>query len=312
MQSALILRHPVYAPGGQVLFAEGTMLTDGVIADLIHGAQNQSWVQAKVMEHGSIAGNLHKLCATPPYDRIFSNGSRTRSLFAFLGKAQLPEPLLSIIDFFKRKDPYTYRHILIVFALSMLLAQDFMKDIHDLQAAAQASTTHDLGKFCIPLEVLKKTTLLGQAERQYLEHHSAAGYVLLSYFLKDPRHPAAITARDHHERCDGSGYPCGQKLENRIVQIVAVSDVFDALIANRPYRSAAYDLRSALDEITEMAATGAIPWDIAKALINYSRRRRVPIGQCQVSREKRGHPPANNLYRGVAPTDSCFDIDAES
>lgn len=308
MKSALKLRYPVHAPGGNVLLPEGTTLTEQVVADLIRSSRNESYDLLQVMKHGSIAGNLHKLCNSPPYDRIFSDGIRTKSLFAFLSKVRLPAPLLRIIDFFKVKDPYTYRHILVVFALSMLLAQDFMEDVSDRQAAAQASTTHDLGKFCIPLAVLKKTTRLRLAERQYLEHHSAAGYVLLSYFLKDPRHPAAVTARDHHERCDGSGYPCGHKLDNRIVQIVAVSDVFDALIANRPYRPEAYDLRSALDEITHMATTGAIPWDIAKALINYNRKNRVPISKCKVSKKKRGNPPDNNLYQGAVPTDSCIDI----
>jgi HD-GYP domain-containing protein (c-di-GMP phosphodiesterase class II) len=299
MKEALKLLHPVHAPNGKVLLPAGAALTDVVIADLIHSAQQETFGLLKVMQYGSIADNLYRICHAPPYDKIFSDRNRTRSLCALLDQVELPAPVFEILDFFKNSDPYTYRHVLIVFALSVLLAQDFIEDPYELQSAAQACPTHDLGKFCIPLAVLKKTTLLGQAERHYLEHHSAAGYVLLSYFFKDPRHPAAVTARDHHERCDGSGYPRGTQLNNRIVEIVAVCDVFDALIAKRPYRPTAYDLRTALEEITDMAERGAIAWDIAKALINYNRKVRVPIPKCAVSREKRGKPPSDNLYRGA-------------
>lgn len=299
MTKALKLQHPVHAPDGNILIPAGTALTDQVMADLIRASEKESFNLLKVMHHGSIEADMRRICDAPLYDKIFSHRSRTKSLFALMDKVELPAPLFDIIDFFKRNDPYTYRHVLIVFALSMLLAQDFIGDSYDLQAVGQACTIHDMGKCCIPIAVLKKTTLLGQAERAYLEHHSAAGYVLLSYFFKDSQSPAAITARDHHERCDGSGYPRGISLNNRTVEIVAACDVFDALIAKRPYRPTAYDLRTALEEITDMAAKGAIPWDIAKALINYNRKERMPVHQCTISREKRGKPPADNLYQGV-------------
>ena len=312
MTKTLKLHYPVYAPDGNVLISAGTTLTDQIIADLTCASQKENFDILKVMHHGSIAASLHRICDTPPYDKIFSKRSRTKSLFAMLETVELPAPLLGIIDFFKTNDPYTYRHILIVFALSMLLAQDIIGDAYDLQTAGQACTTHDIGKYCIPIAVLKKTSRLGQAERVYLEHHSAAGYVLLSYFFKDSRSPAAITARDHHERCDGSGYPCGISLNNRIVEIVAVCDVFDALIAQRPYRPTAYDLRTALEEITDMAARGAIPWDIAKALVNYNRKKRVPVHACVVSREKRGKPPGDNLYRTIGSAGSDPDSPVEA
>jgi HD-GYP domain-containing protein (c-di-GMP phosphodiesterase class II) len=312
MTEALKLLHPVQAPNGKVLLPAGAALTDHVIAELIHSSRHETFDPLKVMQYGCIADNLHRICHSPPYDKIFSDHARTRSLFALLDQVELPAPIFNIIDFFKSRDPYTYRHVLIVFALALLLAQDFMEDPYELQSAAQACTAHDLGKFCIPLAVLKKKTLLGPSERHSLEHHSAAGYVLLSYFFKDPRHPAAITARDHHERCDGSGYPCGIQLNNRIVEIVAVCDVFDALVAKRPYRPTAYDLRTALEEITDMADRGKIPWDVAKALINYNRKVRVSIPDCIVSCEKRGKPPADNLYRGTSTANCTQDGPVET
>jgi HD-GYP domain-containing protein (c-di-GMP phosphodiesterase class II) len=311
MKATLKLRQPVHAPNGKALLPAGAVLTDQAVAELIESSREQTFGFLKVMTHGSIADNLHRICQGPIYDRIFSDGARTRSLFSLLDQVELPTPLFEIIDFFKSSDPYTYRHILIVFALSMLLAQDFTTDPYKLQEAAQACPTHDMGKYCIPLTILKKTTLLGQSERCSLEHHAAAGYVLLAYYFKDPRHPAAVTARDHHERGDGSGYPRGIRLYNPIVEIVAVCDVFDALIAKRPYRPTAYDLRTALEELTDMADRGALASDLVKALINYNRKVRAPMRHCVVSREKRGKPPGDNLYRGVDPAGCRADPPAE-
>ena len=302
MRDALKLHYAVRAPNQNPLLPAGAVVNDARIRDLIRSAPPMPTGGLKVMAHGTIGRDLTAIWRTPPYNQIFSDGRRTRRLVSFLRKVELSAPLLEIIDYFKNQDPYTYRHILIVFALSVLLAQDFYEDNCDLQAMAQACTTHDLGKYCVPIPVLRKTSSLGQAERSYLEHHSGAGYVLLAYFFGDPGHPAAVTARDHHERCDGSGYPEGVCLNNRIVQFVAVCDVFDALISNRPYRPTAYDLRTALEELTLMADKGAFPWDIVKALINYNRRVRTPIRECVVSRTRRGNPPSGNLYRGVKTT----------
>ena len=299
MMNALKLHYPVHAPGGQVLLPALSTLTDAIVAELVDAYPAKAFHFRKITQYGDIAADLEALYVAPPYDRIFAGSRRKKALGVHLDQVELPMPLLEIIDYFKIHDHYTYRHLLVVFALSMLLAQEFFCSADAMQSVAQACICHDLGKFCIPLAVLRKTSLLGQDERCYLEHHSAAGFVLLSYFLKDPRHPAAVTARDHHERCDGSGYPCGIRLTNQIVEIVAVCDVFDALVASRPYRPTAYDLRTALEEITDMASRGAISWDVAKALVSCNRKDRPPIRKCIVSSEKRGAPPEDNLYLGV-------------
>jgi HD-GYP domain-containing protein (c-di-GMP phosphodiesterase class II) len=300
--NALKIHYPVHAPDGQVLLPALSTLTDTMITELIDTCPVKAFGFQRITRYGNIASDLQSLYNSPPYDRIFAESSRKKALDAHLNLVELPVPLLDIISYFHAHDYYTYRHLLVVFALTMLIAQDFIDSAGTLQSVAQACITHDLGKFCIPLTVLKKPTALGQDERHYLEHHAAAGYVLLSYFLKNPRHLAAITARDHHERRDRSGYPRGISLNNSIVEIVAVCDVFDALVASRPYRQTAYDLRTALEEITDMASKGAISWDVAKALISCNRSERPPIHKCIVSRERRGAPPKENFYQGVSTT----------
>ncbi len=149
------------------------------------------------------------------------------------------------------------------------------------------------------MTVLKKSTPLSEQERQQLSHHVAAGCVLLSYYLQDPGHPAAITARDHHERRDGSGYPRGIQLENKLVEIVGVSDVFDALITRCPNRAQSYELRTALETLSQQADRGELSKDIVPALIRLNRKDPLSLDDCRFSKELRGTLPAGNQYKGA-------------
>jgi HD-GYP domain-containing protein (c-di-GMP phosphodiesterase class II) len=162
--------------------------------------------------------------------------------------------------------------------------------------------THDIGKVCVPLHILKKTTPLNKTERSMIDHHATAGYVLLSYFHRDYKNLAAIVARDHHERKDGSGMPRGIHLTNRLVEIIVVCDVYDALISPRPYRPVSYDNRTALEEITKMAEMNKIGWEAVKALVAHNRKVKPSPDEVRVSSEKRGSPPSLNFHGFVEET----------
>ena len=90
-------------------------------------------------------------------------------------------------------------------------------------------------------------------------------------------------ARDHHERRDGSGYPRGIPLEDRHVEVVAVCDIYDALVTPRPYRKGAYDNRAALEELTALAHEGKVSFAIVRQLIAVNRTDRPAAEECVVS-----------------------------
>ena len=217
-----------------------------------------------------------------------------------LETVHLSIPILQSLDYFKQHDFYTYAHILMVFALSTLLAKDLIPDYQECIQLSATGPTHDIGKICVPLDILKKTTPLTKTERSFIEHHAVAGYVLLSYYYKDIQHLACKVAFDHHERRDGSGYPRGILLKDPLVEIIAVSDIYDALIKPRPYRSTAYDNRAALEEITTMAEQNKIGWDVVKALIAHNRKSKPHYREIKISAEKRGTPPSDNVYGIIA------------
>jgi HD-GYP domain-containing protein (c-di-GMP phosphodiesterase class II) len=211
-------------------------------------------------------------------------------------KIRFSQPALEFLDYFKKYDFYTYRHLLVVFAMSINLARDLLEKPEDWLLALMAGTMHDFGKVCVPLEVLQKKEPLSRSERGILEHHTLAGYVILSYFLQNHRSFAAQVAKNHHERRDGSGYPLGISLKDRMIEIIAACDVYDALLTPRPYRPTPYDNRTALEEITEMAKQGKLSWEVVKTLVSHNRKDRPNFRECEVSTEKRGTPPADNLY----------------
>jgi putative two-component system response regulator len=119
-----------------------------------------------------------------------------------------------------------------------------------------AAPMHDVGKIGIPDQILLKPGQLTDEERHEMKRHTEIGYELLSNSDSELLSMAAVIALTHHERFDGAGYPqglTGQEipLEGRIV---AVADVFDALISDRVYRPA-FPLDQAIETMVEGRGT---------------------------------------------------------
>ncbi len=294
--AVLTLHYPVHTLDGKEILPSGTVLSDTVIEEVAARGKEIRSPALPAMEFGTVRRDLLALTGRGVYRTIFGDEAEYRGLIRLMEMPWLPLPVLKSIGYYKWNDPYTYHHILLVFALSSHLARNLLDGYEEILQEAAAGPFHDFGKICVPLEILTKTTALRKSERKALEHHALAGFILLSYYLKDPGVLAARIARDHHERRDGSGYPRGVLLSSRFVEIVAACDVYDALISPRPYRESTYDSRTALDVITAMAEEGKIGWDIVQVLVSHHRKGKPHPEECKVSFEKRGQPPEGNLY----------------
>jgi len=292
----LILRYPVRTLDHQLLFPQEILLTKETLDALIDSHKTHSYPTSSLLSDGFVKQDCLDFLSTPPFMTIISDQREINDLLSLLETLQYPVPILQSLDYFRGHDFYTYAHVLMVFVLSTLLATDLLPDSQECMRLSATGPTHDTGKICVPLHILKKTTPLTQRERRFLEHHTAAGYVLLSYYYKEIQHLGCRVALEHHERKDRSGYPRGILLEDPMVEIIAVCDIYDALIMPRPYRSGAYDNRTALEEITEMAKQDKIGWDIVKALIARNRKSNPHYKEITISAEKRGSPPSYNVY----------------
>lgn len=289
------LKYPVYTLDNRLLLPAGTRLTSEALEALISKYRGIPYQPIPFLDYGTVYQDFLRLIQKPPYHIIFGEAEKLTAISTMENISFIP-PVLESLDYFNETDIYTYQHILIVFALATIMAHDLLPKSKDRIAEAMAGHMHDFGKICVPPQILKKSTPLTRAERSILEHHTLAGFLLLSYFFRDSRSFAARVAKEHHERRDGSGYPLGISLKNQMVEIICACDIYDALLSSRPYRSVSFDNRTALEEITEMAHQGKLSWEVVQTLVSFNRQDRSDFKECKVSTEKRGTPPAGNLY----------------
>jgi putative two-component system response regulator len=148
------------------------------------------------------------------------------------------------------------RHAYRVGALAGLLAARAGHDDHFVQSVELSARLHDVGKLCIPENILTKTEKLTDAEFAAIQRHTSVGAQILSQC----RHPAFRMAEDialhHHEKWDGSGYPHGLKGDAipEAARIVALADVYDTLTHVRPYKRA-WTHKAAITEIQKLSGT---------------------------------------------------------
>ncbi|ADD67689.1 metal dependent phosphohydrolase [Denitrovibrio acetiphilus DSM 12809] len=148
--------------------------------------------------------------------------------------SQFSKIISYIIDF---RSPYTASHSSGVAAVAYALGRLEGFGDEDCKLLKIAGYFHDLGKIAIQPEILEKEGKLSEAEYAVMRSHSYHTFRILSEIKGFEK--VTEWASFHHERLDGSGYPFGLtgKSISKGAKILAVADVFSALIEERPYRT---------------------------------------------------------------------------
>ena len=134
---------------------------------------------------------------------------------------------------------------------------------------ASAAFLNDVGMLRVPLAITEKPGKLTTEERLEIERHPIHGINILQSVMSIPV-SAPFVAYQSHERLDGSGYPRKRQaaLIHDFARIVAVADVYDALISPRPYRDAYLPYR-AMEEIILMASKRRLDSDVVRAFLTF-------------------------------------------
>lgn len=134
-------------------------------------------------------------------------------------------------------DDYTFSHSVNVCILSTVIGLSRGYSEAKLRELALGGLLHDMGKMIVPLEILNKPGKLTQDELTVVQRHSESGFEILRH-QQDMPLLASHIAFQHHEKVDGSGYPRGLRKDeiHEYARIVAIADVYDALISDRSYR----------------------------------------------------------------------------
>jgi HD-GYP domain-containing protein (c-di-GMP phosphodiesterase class II)/DNA-binding LacI/PurR family transcriptional regulator len=148
------------------------------------------------------------------------------------------------------KDPYTAGHERRVADLARSIANGMGLPYEQAEAVRLASSIHDIGKLYIPSEILNKPGELLEAEYALIKLHPKIAFDILKN-IEFPW-PLADIVYQHHERLDGSGYPCALEEKDILVEsrIIAVADVVEAMASHRPYRPSR-GIDAALQEISD-------------------------------------------------------------
>lgn len=151
-------------------------------------------------------------------------------------KVQNPFELIEVMDKMKKFDDSTYVHSLNVALVGMVLAEWVNLLAEDIKKVALAGLLHDIGKMLIPKRILNKPGKLTELEFEIMKQHSLLGYTLVKNL--DIPMEVKLAVLQHHEKCDGSGYPYGLKREeiNDISKIITIADIYDAMTSARCYR----------------------------------------------------------------------------
>lgn len=146
--------------------------------------------------------------------------------------------IMAFLKLLETHDLYTKDHCSNVASLALRLAESLDTSKEFNAKLFYAAYVHDIGKTLIPREILNKPTLLTVEEFAYIKMHPVYGANALDQM--DPLQEIAMAVRHHHEQFNGNGYPDGLS-GNQIPlmsRIIAICDSYDAMIHDRPYRSA--------------------------------------------------------------------------
>jgi putative two-component system response regulator len=164
------------------------------------------------------------------------------------------EVLLRLARAAEFRDDHTGQHALRVGAIAARVAGVLGLGADACELMGRAAPLHDVGKIGIPDAVLLKPGRLDETELRIMQAHTLIGAEILSGSHSPVLQLAEEIALNHHERWEGGGYPRGLRGEAIPLsgRIVAVADVFDSLMNERPYKRA-WSARETLDEVVAQA-----------------------------------------------------------
>jgi putative nucleotidyltransferase with HDIG domain len=170
-------------------------------------------------------------------------------------RSDLKDFVRALSEVLEEVDPYTRHHSLRVAQYAIRLARGMGVTERGIEEIEYAALIHDLGKIGPQHQhILHKPGSLTQEEQRTLRSHPAAGAEIVAKVRALRR--AAEIVRSHHERPDGQGYPFGLRSADVPVgaRILNVSDAFDAMTSDRPYRRA-LSVEAAVQELWRGAGT---------------------------------------------------------
>lgn len=176
--------------------------------------------------------------------------SETKKLFSEVNDTS---DIMMMLYNMRKIDDVTYAHSVNVSLVCRVIGTWMKYPEDDLDTLTLCGLLHDVGKSEIPMSIIKKPGPLTDEEYETIQNHPLYGHTILKNQKVDKR--IKLAALQHHERCDGRGYPYGLTIEelDSFSLIVAIADVYDAMTANRCYREGLcpFDVIASLEDMAD-------------------------------------------------------------
>ncbi len=165
-----------------------------------------------------------------------------------------PDTQISLSDI-GAADEYTFTHSVSTTVYSLIIASKLGYTRSMLEKLGTGALLHDIGKILLDSRIVNKVGKLDELEYEHVKKHTVLGYEALKKCV-NLTELSRIISLYHHERMDGKGYPTGTPAAelHEFTRIVAIADVYDALVSDRCYRSK-WSANQAVNYLVEHAET---------------------------------------------------------
>lgn len=232
-----------------------------VVSEIADSSQTDIFIDSTYTDHSSyfttaafeeaISGIKDLFEQTSLHNHLDAS-SADASFIPLITTVKMEKDVVALLLSLNSDDDYTFQHSVQVGLISYFIATWMGKTESEAKHISKAGYLHDIGKSKISKDILIKPGKLTDEEYEEMKNHTVYGYELIIGSMDDEE--LAIAALEHHERMDGSGYPHGKKSSeiNPISNIVAVADIYSAMISNRSFQKKK-DLLYVLKELYRMS-----------------------------------------------------------
>jgi putative nucleotidyltransferase with HDIG domain len=278
LKNGMILSEDVKC-NGNLLLSKGMVVKDGYITKLMSRGISKASVFADKTYYDDILLNPVEKFYAETYEALAKNLDKLKlddkieisEIFpiveSILETIFVSQNSILSLTGLRGKKNYYYSHSLDVCIYCLIAAKVMDLDYEDAVILGIGALLHDIGKGRIPEHILFKDSKLTAEEFKEVKKHSEYGYEILIKCSQVNYNVLQIVLQ-HHERCDGSGYPRQLKGDQILFlsKIVAVADIYDAMTSDRVYKKKILPHEAA--EYLLSISDKLIDSEIAKVFIN--------------------------------------------
>jgi len=275
----------IYDVNNNLIVPKGMEITKYLLKDIaLKNPENEEdFVSLKETQ---IYKDIKVIMKEKNYKILFEDETVRKKTLASLSLVSFPKNLIKELLNLKKTAVFIYHHSLSTTLLAERVAMEYMFYQKSISKVVSATLTKDIGMSRLPRNIITNTDFLSKEEYDLINEHTLWGIILLVYYLGEGTN--ALVSFRHHDN--------GQHPDFKILDLVIALDIFNALISPRTYRKQPYDIRGALDLLSDMAAEGRLADEMIKRLVSAYRQEYQTPDKIKLSEEKLGFIPKDNYY----------------